>query len=429
MAIEAYDEKKVKDDVDDDDDDDVPLIFKRSSSSAKPNSEPRKSLSQKNDQQLGRRGPPLNGQSTSIEKSKMVGPSSKTPPVKSHLTSPKSSNSSAKASSVQSSMVKSKPSTSMADKPNSVNRQLEGEKSLNRDSEDSEDDKPLSSRLPACQLKVNSNHSHKGASASTVGQKSKIPKSEEDSDDEIPLSSKFLKSNAGNSVSSSSFSGERKPSLAKSGQKGLASTEKKPPTILKKRPADSVKSTDASNLKKPKLSVASPTNRNKESSIKTEMKEEEEDDEDHIPISQRIKKTPSSDKKSASMKNMIKPKFGSANNKKSNKFMKNSKYTKSSKVPPSSGEGQKWTTLVHNGVIFPPPYKPHGVKMLYKGKPVDLTPEQEEVNPLPFPLSYTTTFCMYACEFLLVDSSLILELLRVIYIFPVLFCRLLQCML
>lgn len=403
MAIEACDEQKMMDDVDEDDE---PLVFKRSSSSAKqsqPNSETRKSLSQKNDQQLGRRGPdarPLNGQRTTIEKSKM-GPSSKTPPVKSHLTIPKSSNSSAKASSIQSSMVKSKPSTSMADEQNSVNRQREGEKpsfgaicELNRDSEDSEDDKPLSSRLPASLLKVNSNQSHKGASASTVGQKSKIFKPEEDSDDETPLASRFgAKSNAGNSVNSSSISGERKPSLAKYGQQGSASTEKKLPTALKKRPADSVQSTDASHLKKPKLSVGSTPNRNKESSIKAEIKEE--DDEDNVPISQRINRPASSDKKSASVKKIIKPKFGSANDKKSNKFMKNSKYSKSSKVPPSSGEGQKWTTLVHNGVIFPPPYKPHGVKMLYKGKPVDLTPEQEEVHPPPF-LSHIQLF-LYVC--------------------------------
>eukprot|EP00850_Spirogloea_muscicola_P017956 SM000159S01787 [mRNA] locus=s159:266749:269294:+ [translate_table: standard] len=44
-----------------------------------------------------------------------------------------------------------------------------------------------------------------------------------------------------------------------------------------------------------------------------------------------------------------------------------------------SGGTQKWTTLEHNGVIFPPPYKPHGVKMLYDKKPVDLAPSQEEV--------------------------------------------------
>lgn len=39
----------------------------------------------------------------------------------------------------------------------------------------------------------------------------------------------------------------------------------------------------------------------------------------------------------------------------------------------------KWTTLKHNGVLFPEPYKPHGVSILYDGKPVKLTPEQEEV--------------------------------------------------
>jgi DNA topoisomerase IB len=43
----------------------------------------------------------------------------------------------------------------------------------------------------------------------------------------------------------------------------------------------------------------------------------------------------------------------------------------------------KWQTLAHNGVLFPPDYTPHGVKMLYDGQPVDLTPQQEEVRPLP----------------------------------------------
>ncbi|KAJ8429344.1 hypothetical protein Cgig2_008791 [Carnegiea gigantea] len=49
-------------------------------------------------------------------------------------------------------------------------------------------------------------------------------------------------------------------------------------------------------------------------------------------------------------------------------------------VEAHSGDQQKWTTLVHNGFIFPPPYKPHGVKMLYDGEPVDLSPDQEEVG-------------------------------------------------
>mmetsp|Transcript_22764 Transcript_22764/g.40336 ORF Transcript_22764/g.40336 Transcript_22764/m.40336 type:complete len:675 (-) Transcript_22764:84-2108(-) len=44
--------------------------------------------------------------------------------------------------------------------------------------------------------------------------------------------------------------------------------------------------------------------------------------------------------------------------------------------------GNKWTTFEHNGVMFPPNYKPHGVKLLYDGVEVDLTPEQEEVATL-----------------------------------------------
>ncbi|GAA6002945.1 hypothetical protein JCM10207_001912 [Rhodosporidiobolus poonsookiae] len=40
---------------------------------------------------------------------------------------------------------------------------------------------------------------------------------------------------------------------------------------------------------------------------------------------------------------------------------------------------EKWKTLEHNGVMFPPEYEPHGIKMKYSGKEVDLPPEAEEV--------------------------------------------------
>ena len=40
---------------------------------------------------------------------------------------------------------------------------------------------------------------------------------------------------------------------------------------------------------------------------------------------------------------------------------------------------KRWTKLNHSGVLFPPEYEVHGIKMLYEGRPVDLTPEQEEV--------------------------------------------------
>lgn len=42
-------------------------------------------------------------------------------------------------------------------------------------------------------------------------------------------------------------------------------------------------------------------------------------------------------------------------------------------------KGQRWHSLEHHGINFQPPYQPHGVKMLYDGQPVDLTPVQEEI--------------------------------------------------
>lgn len=40
--------------------------------------------------------------------------------------------------------------------------------------------------------------------------------------------------------------------------------------------------------------------------------------------------------------------------------------------------GCQWSTMEHAGVSFPEPYESHGVKMLYDGVEVDLTPAQEE---------------------------------------------------
>ncbi|CAN1340100.1 DNA topoisomerase 1 beta [Linum perenne] len=125
-------------------------------------------------------------------------------------------------------------------------------------------------------------------------------------------------------------------------------------------------------------------------------KEDSDDDDDNVPlasrlsakpnhssVSQRIKKSAMAERKPSSSNPKAMKVISSTFKKttiKNNKQMQNSKYSKSTKVQPSSTDGQKkWTTLVHNGVIFPPPYQPHGVKMLYKGKAVDLTPDQEEV--------------------------------------------------
>jgi len=50
-------------------------------------------------------------------------------------------------------------------------------------------------------------------------------------------------------------------------------------------------------------------------------------------------------------------------------------------APKKEDDSIKWTTLEHNGVLFPPPYEPlpSHVKLYYDGKPVNLHVEAEEV--------------------------------------------------
>lgn len=38
----------------------------------------------------------------------------------------------------------------------------------------------------------------------------------------------------------------------------------------------------------------------------------------------------------------------------------------------------KWTSFKHNGVLFPPPYEPHSIPLIYDGKKIELKPDSEE---------------------------------------------------
>ncbi|XP_022753082.1 DNA topoisomerase 1 alpha-like isoform X2 [Durio zibethinus] len=358
----------------DDDDDNQPLVFKRNNTSSSKhnqlNSEIKKASSQRSDGQSGRQASDVrapNGQSSSAQKNNTI-PSSKSPLVKSPILSPKASTSSAKASPV----TNLKASTSLNDQSKQASKQnistaVEEEKSpikgiTETNSDDDDDLKPLSARL-----KGTSNQSNKGASNSHTDQSQRlVPKIEvkgsaEDPDDDAPLSARFnMKSNTGTSSSKPYDSDEKKPLASKIQQNGSTMKDKQQKSSMLPDTPTTMKS----------LQVM----------VKAEKADE---DDDHIPIAQRMKKSTPSDSKTSSMKQKATKVVSSSFkkiNKKSKKELKNSKYIKSTKVLPSSGDGQKkWSTLVHNGVIFPPPYKPHGVKMLYDGQPVDLTPEQEEV--------------------------------------------------
>ncbi|KAF6162732.1 hypothetical protein GIB67_029001 [Kingdonia uniflora] len=409
-------------DHDDDDDDDGPTVFKRSKPSSskqhQQNSELNKSSSQKNDGSSRRQVPDThspNSQNSSLQRSKVV-PSARPSTAKQNIENSRGSASITDKSKDKSGNISrvtnvdkkpSKPSsahdakpstskpniehsrvlTSISDKLKDVSGVSNMEKKPSKpsvkqsdDSDDSDDDKPLSSRLSTVSKVVSS------PNPSSATKKIKIEiKSAEDSEDEIPLSSRSQLKSGGRSATKQSYdSDDEKPLASKIQQNGSSKVTgelAKSSKVLNKRPLSNVSTSSQSLVKKPKLSDASATPKVKQMNVKAESRSDEDDNE-NVPISQRMKKVAQSNSKSPPTKKTSLKVVSSSfkkGTKKSVKVTKTSNYSKSTNMLPSSGEGQKWTTLVHSGVIFPPPYKSHGVKMLYNGQPVDLTPEQEEV--------------------------------------------------
>ncbi|GMH08897.1 hypothetical protein Nepgr_010737 [Nepenthes gracilis] len=398
----------------DDEDDDGPVVFKRRDTSktsqsnseikkisvSRPDKQPVKQASNVHTPNDGASGCPKGKvfQSTkalsskppvAIQKSQMS--SSKASPVKSPPTNSASSShdqpkkhsivkeiSPSRASPVKSPLVNSASSMHKQAKKHSTAKE---EKPSDSESEDSEDDKPLIVRFSAGLSKLSPNLAERGQITNPGPLQPpkgilRAFKSPDDSDDEKPLSSKFqMKTNGGSSSGKIYHPDEDITLASKLQQNGSVKRDSQVMKTSSKRPAAEISSCQSS-VKKPKLSGASPPAKAKQLSAKAEP----EDENDHIPIAQRMKKaTPGI---SVTVKKKTDKTIASSlkkDKKKQKKVIKKSKYSKSSKVPPGSGEGQKWTTLVHSGVIFPPPYKPHGIKMLYDGRPVDLTPVQEEV--------------------------------------------------
>ncbi|KAL9283528.1 DNA topoisomerase 1 alpha [Arabidopsis thaliana] len=399
--------KPVMDNGSGDSDDDKPLAFKRNNTVAS-NSNQSKSNSQR---------------------SKAV-PTTKVSPMRSPVTSPNGTTPSNKTSIVKSSMPSSSSKASPAksplrnDMPSTVRSQLQKDQSECKiEHEDSEDDRPLSSILsgnkgPTSSRQVSSPQPEKKNNGDRpLDRASRIIKDE--SDDETPISSMFRKKiDSGMSGGNQLSNDEKKPLVQKLHQNGSTVKNEVPNgKVLGKRPLEKNSSADQSSLKKAKISASPTSVKMKQDSVKKEIDDKgrvlvspkmkakqlstredgtDDDDDDDVPISKRFKSDSSNSNTSSAKpkavklnstssaakpkaRNVVSPR-SRAMTKNTKKVTKDSKYSTSSKSSPSSGDGQKkWTTLVHNGVIFPPPYKPHGIKILYKGKPVDLTIEQEEV--------------------------------------------------
>ncbi|KAJ0251353.1 Topoisomerase I C-terminal domain-containing protein [Hirschfeldia incana] len=168
------------------------------------------------------------------------------------------------------------------------------------------------------------------------------------------------------------------------------------PKVSGKRLLEKDSSADQSSMKKHKASSSSTA---KQDSAETKnlggkrkavvSPNDTDDDDDDVPIAKRIKSDSSSNNKTPSAKPKVTKQSSTSSSKKlkvtraasplPKKGTNDSEYAKYSESSPSGDGKKKWTTLVHNGVTFPPPYQPHGTKILYKGKPVNLSPDQEEV--------------------------------------------------
>jgi DNA topoisomerase I len=182
--------------------------------------------------------------------------------------------------------------------------------------------------------------------AKAIVKKPKIKPSRSDSDDDVPLAAKS----------------KPKPVVSK----------KFSPTVAKKKPAKQESDSDDD----------VPLARKKV----TKRPKPETDSDDDVPLAAKTKKP-----KTAI--NGVKKEVSSPATKRKSKAKKEEADANEELKPEeddeeykwweaNQGDGSvKWTTLEHNGVLFPPPYEPlpKHVKMKYDGKEVSLPPEAEEV--------------------------------------------------
>ena len=213
----------------------------------------------------------------------------------------------------------------------------------------------------------------------SIGRSLQCASDDSSDDDDVPLSQKFgFLSKLKKTASSSALSTLTPKKLIKSrGSNGTPSQAKNLDTELmenaaflrekklksiaksassKKRPLES----DSSDSDFKPVSVASK--RKKKRPI---VKKEGSDSDDDVPLSQMLSKTKppvKNESKSSQVKKEEPPVH---------------KWWEETEEGQKSEE--KWTTLSHNGVVFPPAYVPHGVPLIYNGNRITLTPEQEEV--------------------------------------------------
>ena len=217
-------------------------------------------------------------------------------------------------------------------------------------------------------------------------QKRRKTKAVDSSDeDDIPLK-KVVKPKA-TAVRLGDESDEDEVPLAKQLQKEKATIEKRAEKEAKVLREEDKKAASKKKAKKgdsddeddiPLVKRKQPAAKKAVNGTAKKVKKEESDDEDDIPLRKKapLKKTPKKEAASPA-KGKGKAKKEESNDEDGDEEEEYKWWEDTAK-----GDGTiKWTTLEHNGVVFPPEYEPlpKGVKMLYDGVPVTLAKEAEEI--------------------------------------------------
>ena len=137
------------------------------------------------------------------------------------------------------------------------------------------------------------------------------------------------------------------------------------------------KETNAKQSKKTKANGTPASSSGKKSQSKSVKKEESDDD---VPLAKKV----AGQKKTASKAETSKRKDKAVKREETEQDLEAENEEEEYRwwEDPTKGDGtQKWKTLEHAGVVFPPPYEPlpKNVQMRYDGKPVRMAPEAEEV--------------------------------------------------
>jgi len=221
---------------------------------------------------------------------------------------------------------------------------------------DTEDDVPISQRR-----KLNSVSSLSDATLTNDKSSLQLSSSSSSSDSDQPLSQRMSANNSSQKILEPK---KRKIKTESNTTVTNESSDSEDDVALSKR-------RKTTPLKKVKKEV--------KTEVKKEIKKEIKTEDDKKPATKRARVKKEEDEKSSKKKKAstkVKEEKVSKRKKKEEEEVEVFRWWDDNE---KEDDSVKWTTLEHQGPYFPPEYVSHGIKMKYKGEPIDLVPECEEV--------------------------------------------------